>query len=234
MPEMRASDSSNGSPDTAIRHLGAAPWYFTTPVVILCLLFCWPIGLLTMWVGKVWPTWVRALVTCLVITPILAWLLMSFIFVRQATNAWDTQFNAVIDQIQNMPTPPASFPHERYYEEWERGEYPERREESAPLLTPSAQPAGTHIQLGLWTWVNETSPEAIRIEGTVKNNMADAFTGLKAYVTVEDANGLLLGVGSAPLSPETLPGGGTSEFVVRITDAQCTTDSLSISCRFEY
>ena len=73
-----------------------------------------------------------------------------------------------------------------------------------------------------------------RIEGIAKNGSDTDFGGLKVYVTAEDANGMLLGVGSAPLDPATLPARGTSNFVVIISDTQCTTDELNISCRFEY
>ena len=42
------------------------PWYFSTILVILALLFCWPVGLVLMWLGNVWPLWVRSTVSAFI------------------------------------------------------------------------------------------------------------------------------------------------------------------------
>jgi hypothetical protein len=60
------------------------------------------------------------------------------------------------------------------------------------------------------------------------------FQNLKVSVTAEDGNGNLLGVGSAPLEPSILKAGGTSNFVVVISGAQCTTNNLNPEFRVEY
>ena len=212
----------------------ATPFYFSTPFIIICLLFCPLVGLILMWVGRVWPTWVRAAVTSVQVLIFFGLFFLWFVSIKVASDRAGQQMQMIIEEMQNIQPPP-NFNPEQYYEEMERGGYSDYEyEESEPQITPSTQQTGSQIELGLWTWVNETSPEGIKIEGSVKNNSTAAFEGLKAYVTAEDATGLLLGVGSAPLTPSMLPAGGTSRFVVRITGAQCTTDSLSISCRFEY
>lgn len=40
-------------------------WFYSTPVVILSLFFCFPIGLILMWVGRVWSQTARIVVTVL-------------------------------------------------------------------------------------------------------------------------------------------------------------------------
>ena len=213
----------------------STPWYFTTPAVILGLLFCWPIGLVIMWVGRVWPTWVRATITSIYLLTIGGTFFLWFLSIKVASDQMGQHMQMMIDELQNMPAPPATYYPPEYYEEMERGDYSSYQyEEPAQPITPSVRQTGAQIELGLWTWVNEASPRAIKIEGTVKNSSAAEFEGLKVYITAEDASGMLLGVGSGPMAPSLLPAGGTSSFVVRIMDAQCTTDSLSISCRFEY
>jgi hypothetical protein len=117
----------------------------------------------------------------------------------------------------------------------ERGMYEDYNyEEPARPITPAPRRAESQIELGLWTWANQASPEAVRIEGSVRNNTPTMFEGLKVYVTAEDGAGKLLGVGSAPLDPSRLEAGGASRFVVLIAGAQCSTGELNITCRFEY
>jgi len=214
----------------------ATPWYFTTALVIVLLLFCPLIGLIVMWVGRVWPTWVRAVVTSVYAFMFIASFFIWFLMINVASKQVGDQMQMMIEEIQNMPAPPAYDPGQ-YYEELERRQmqdYYYEEDYSDQVLTPAAKGAGSQVKLGLWTWANQTSPRAIRMEGSVKNNSTSAFEGLRVCVTAEDANGMLLGVGSAPLEPSILPAGGSSNFVVLIQDAQCTTDVLNISCRFEY
>lgn len=158
---------------------------------------------------------------------------MMFLQVQMAAEQSGQQMQMMIDAVRDIQPPP-NFNPEQYYEEMERGGYQEYEYEETPAqLTPSTQ-RKAQIELGLWRWSNQASPPGVRIEGTAKNDSGSDFEGLKVYVTAEDGNGMLLGVGSAPLDPAILPAGGTSNFVVIISGAQCTTDELNISCRFEY
>jgi hypothetical protein len=211
----------------------STPFYFSTPFIIICLLFCPLVGLLLMWVGRVWSTGIRAAVTLVYAAMMVLSFFMFFYTVHKSTEATGKQMQMFIEEMQNLQPPPEVYPPE-YYEELERrGSSPyDYYEEEPPQISPTKK--AVQIELGHWTWSNQASPPAVRIEGNVMNKTGSAFEGLKAYVTAEDANGMLLGVGSAPLSPTTLPAGGTSSFVVVINDAQCTTDNLNISCRFEY
>ena len=212
----------------------STPFYFTTPAVIVCLLLCPLIGLLLMWAGRVWSTGLRAGVTAVYVLGFVFMMFMFFLQVQLASERSGEQMQMMIDAVRDIQQQPNFYPEE-YYEEMERGGYHDYDyEETAPPITPTPRRGESQIKLGLWTWSNQASPEAIRIEGTVRNNAATMFQGLKVYVTAEDANGMLLGVGSAPLDPPVLEAGGASKFVVLIAGAQCATPELNITCRFEY
>ena len=211
----------------------ATPFYFSTPVVILCLLFCPLIGLLLMWAGRVWSTGLRAGVTAVYLLAFVGSMFMFFWQIQLASEHSGQQMQMMIDAVRDIQPPQDFYPQE-YYDEMERGAYQDYEYEETPAqLTPSTQHK-TQIELGLWRWSNQASPLGVRIEGTAKNGTGSDLEGLKVSVTAEDGNGMLLGVGSARLDPAILPAGGTSNFVVIISDAQCTTDELNISCRFEY
>jgi len=75
----------------------STPWYFTTPAVILGLLFCWPIGLVIMWVGRVWPTWVRAAITSIYLLTIGGAFFLWFLSIKVASDQMGQHMQMMID-----------------------------------------------------------------------------------------------------------------------------------------
>ena len=51
---------------TARQSKTLVPWYFRTPIVLLTLFCCWPVGLTLMWTGKRFPMGARVGITVLV------------------------------------------------------------------------------------------------------------------------------------------------------------------------
>jgi hypothetical protein len=201
------------------------PFYFSTPFIIICLVFC-PlalVGLLLMWVGRVWTTAIRTVVTLVYAGTMIFFSFIFFYAIHKTTEQAGKPLEMFIEEMQNVQPPPDYNPRE-YYEEYERGDssqFDDYQEEPAQL-TPAAK--STAITIERWTWVNQASPPGLKIEGTVRNSTSSMFQNLKVYVTAEDGN----------RKPSILKAGGTSNFVVVISGAQCTTNNLNPEFRVEY
>jgi hypothetical protein len=89
------------------------------------------------------------------------------------------------------------------------------------------------LNIQSWRWVNDEYANWIQIEGIVENNTDQTFTNVSIIISAEDADGNYLGNGDSFLEPDTINPGGTSNFSVLIFNAQCTTNSLSISFQFD-
>jgi hypothetical protein len=211
----------------------ATPFYFSTPFIIISLLVCPLIGLLLMWVGRVWTTGIRTAVSLVYAVLMILWMFLGFYAVNKTAETSGKQMQTIIEEMQRIQPPSTPYPQE-YYEELEREQSSlyDYIEQEPAQLTPA--PKSVQVKIGQWTWSNQASPPALKIEGTVKNNATAMFQNLKVYVTAEDANGNLLGVGSALLDPAVLKAGGTSKFVIVINGAQCTTADLKPDFRIEY
>lgn len=83
-----------------------------------------------------------------------------------------------------------------------------------------------------WIWENETTD--IRIQGVVKNNNRQTYTGLKIHLTARDANNNLLGVYTDYIEPQTLAPGQEGIFTSYIWDKTCPTDTLKLTCNIEH
>lgn len=100
-------------------------------------------------------------------------------------------------------------------------------------VTPEQYAAEPPLKIEDWKWKNESTLGWIIITGYVKNQSYETFPYARIIITAKDENGNWLGNGDAYLDPETIGPGGTSNFHVSIPDAQCTTDSLSITYKFD-
>ena len=211
----------------------STPFYFSTPFIIIALLFCPLIGLILMWVGRVWTAGIRTAVTLVYAVLMILWMFLGFYAVNKTAETSGKQMQTIIEEMQRIQPPATPYPQEYYEElERERSSLYDYIEEEPAQLTPAKK--SVQIEIERWRWSNQASPPALKIEGTVKSKASTMFQNLKVYVTAVDANGNLLGVGSAPLDPAILKPGGASNFVILINSAQCTTNDLKPDFRIEY
>jgi hypothetical protein len=211
----------------------STPFYFSSPFIIIALFFCPLIGLLLMWVGRVWTAGIRTAVSLVYAAMMILLLFGSFYLADKSTEQAGKQMEMIIEEMQKIQPPATPYPQEYYEElEGERSSLYDYVEQEPAQLTPAKK--SVQIEIARWRWSNQASPPALKIEGTVKSKAPTMFQNLKVYVTAEDANGNLLGVGSAPLNPAILKPGGASNFVILINGAQCTTADLKPDFRIEY
>ncbi len=90
------------------------------------------------------------------------------------------------------------------------------------------------LKIESWKWSNVDYADWIKIEGYVKNYSKKTYSDVRIIITAEDANDNYLGNGDSYLDPDIISPEGTSNFSILIFDAQCHTNSLKISYKFDW